>query len=236
MEARSEAPRAPAPPPRSAPSQPTTSEKAQPQPQIAGATTFEDYPRATFVSTARDAISTFSLDTDRTSFHLALNWARNSFRVEPDSVRAEEWVNAFNYDYVFPLREDSFAITSDVVPHPLDSELHLARISFQAAELINDDTPVNVTLVLDASGSMRNGNRVAIAREAAESIRRSLRAQDRIAVVHFTTDVIRQYTVEHTVPDDSNVSWSIDRLRPSGSHQRAGGSQSRCAACRPHPR
>ena len=214
MEARSEAPRAPAPPPRSAPSQPTTSEKAQPQPQIAGATTFEDYPRATFVSTARDAISTFSLDTDRTSFHLALNWARNSFRVEPDSVRAEEWVNAFNYDYAFPLREDSFAITSDVVPHPLDSELHIARISFQAADLVHDDTPVNVTLVLDASGSMERGNRVAIAREAAESIRRSLRPQDRIAVVHFTDNVISQYTVEHTVPDDSNVAWSIGRLAP----------------------
>ena len=102
-EAEREAPRAPAPAARSAPSRPTTTEKAQPQPQIAGATTFKDYPRATFVSTARDAISTFSLDTDRTSFHLALNWARNSFRVEPDSVRAEEWVNAFNYDYAFPL-------------------------------------------------------------------------------------------------------------------------------------
>ena len=217
MEARSEAPRAPAPPPRSAPSQPTTSEKAQPQPQIAGATTFKDYPRATFVSTVRDAISTFSLDTDRTSFHLALNWARNSFRVEPDSVRAEEWVNAFNYDYAFPLREDSFAITSDVVPHPLDSELHIARISFQAADLVHDDTPVNVTLVLDASGSMERGNRVAIAREAAESIRRSLRPQDRIAVVHFTDYVISQYTVEHSDPSESTVAWSIERLAPHGS-------------------
>ena len=217
MEARREAPRAPAPPPRAAPSQPTTSEKAQPKPQIAGATTFKDYPRATFVSTARDAISTFSLDTDRTSFHLALNWARNSFRVEPDSVRAEEWVNAFNYDYAFPLREDSFAITSDVVAHPLDSELHIARISFQAADLVHDDTPVNVTLVLDASGSMERGNRVAIAREAAESIRRSLRPQDRIAVVHFTDNVISQYTVEHSDPSESTVAWSIERLAPHGS-------------------
>ena len=223
MEAASEAPRAPARQPRpapkseAAPASSTSSEQAQQQPQIAGATTFKDYPRATFVSTARDAVSTFSLDTDRTSFHLALNWARSDYRVDPNSVRAEEWINAFNYDYVFPLRDDSFAIASDVVEHPLDSELHLARISFQAADLVHDDTPVNVTLVLDASGSMGSGNRVAIAREAAESIRRSLRAQDRIAVVHFTTDIIRQYTVEHTDPDDSNVTWSIDRLAPTGS-------------------
>ena len=187
------------------------------QPRTAGATTFQDYPRATFITTARDAVSTFSLDTDRTSFHLALNWAQSNYRVEPDSVRAEEWINAFNYSYAFPLREDSFAITSDVFDHPLDNDLHLARIAFQAADFAYDDTPVNVTLVLDASGSMSSGNRVAIAREAAESIRRSLRGQDRIAVIHFTTRVLNQYTVEHRDPDDSDVTWSINQLAPHDS-------------------
>ena len=200
-----------------APSRSSTNQPAVQQPRTAGATTFQDYPRATFVTTARDAVSTFSLDTDRTSFHLALNWAQSNYRVEPDSVRAEEWINAFNYNYAFPLREDSFAITSDVVDHPLDNDLHLARIAFQAADFAYDDTPVNVTLVLDASGSMSSGNRVAIAREAAESIRRSLRGQDRIAVVHFTTRVLNQYTVEHRDPDDSDVTWSINQLAPHDS-------------------
>ena len=200
-----------------APSRSSTNQPAVQQPRTAGATTFQDYPRATFVTTARDAVSTFSLDTDRTSFHLALNWAQSNYRVEPDSVRAEEWINAFNYNYAFPLREDSFAITSDVFDHPLDNDLHLARIAFQAADFAYDDTPVNVTLVLDASGSMSSGNRVAIAREAAESIRRSLRGQDRIAVVHFTTHVLNQYTVEHRDPDDSDVTWSISRLAPHDS-------------------
>ena len=200
-----------------APSRSSTNQPAVQQPRTAGATTFQDYPRATFVTTARDAVSTFSLDTDRTSFHLALNWAQSNYRVEPDSVRAEEWINAFNYNYAFPLREDSFAITSDVFDHPLDNDLHLARIAFQAADFAYDDTPVNVTLVLDASGSMSSGNRVAIAREAAESIRRSLRGQDRIAVIHFTTRVLNQYTVEHRDPDDSDVTWSINQLAPHDS-------------------
>ena len=200
-----------------APSRSSTNQPAVQQPRTAGATTFQDYPRATFITTARDAVSTFSLDTDRTSFHLALNWAQSNYRVEPDSVRAEEWINAFNYSYAFPLREDSFAITSDVFDHPLDNDLHLARIAFQAADFAYDDTPVNVTLVLDASGSMSSGNRVAIAREAAESIRRSLRGQDRIAVIHFTTRVLNQYTVEHRDPDDSDVTWSINQLAPHDS-------------------
>ena len=183
---------------------------------LPSATTFQDYQRSRFVSAAEDSVSTFSLDTDRTSYHLALNWARSGYEVEPDSVRAEEWINAFNYRYDRPLRQDSFGITTDVFMHPLDSRKHLARIAFQAPEM-QDDTPLNVTLVLDASGSMSNGDRVSIAREAAESIRRSLGGRDRIAVVHFTTEVIGELTVEHSNPDDRDVRRSIDQLAPHNS-------------------
>ena len=183
---------------------------------LPSATTFQDYQRSRFVSAAEDSVSTFSLDTDRTSYHLALNWARSDYEVEPDSVRAEEWINAFDYRYDRPLRQDSFGITTDVFMHPLDSRKHMARIAFQAPEM-QDDTPVNVTLVLDASGSMRSGDRVSIAREAAESIRRSLGGRDRMAVVHFTTEVIGELTVEHSNPDDRDVRRSIDQLAPRGS-------------------
>ena len=180
------------------------------------ATTFKDYQRSRFVSASRDRISTFSLDTDRTSFQLAFNWARQGYEVDPDSVRPEEWINAFDYGYEHPAHLDNFRIVTDLVRHPLDDRKHLARIGFQAPDF-RDDRPLNVTLVLDASGSMREGNRVAIAREAAESIRQGLRRRDRIAVVHFTDDVIDGYTVEHRRPDDRDVRNSIGRLAPHGS-------------------
>ena len=174
-------------------------------------TTFRDYSRLPFVSASVDPVSTFSLDVDRTSYLLALTWAKNHYNVEPDSVRAEEWVNAFDYDYALPDDTGSFGITTAAARHPLETSLHLVRIAFQAPQ-IPDDTPLNVTLVLDASGSMSGGNRVAIARAAAETIRQSLSARDRIAVVHFTTGVLHAYTVEHTTPDDADVVSSIARL------------------------
>ncbi len=180
------------------------------------ATTFQDNRRQPVVATADDAVSTFSLDTDRTSYQLALTWAQQGYDIEPDSVRAEEWINAFNYQYAPPVDAWGFAITSDLVAHPLDERKHLVRIGFQAAE-VADDRPLNVTLVLDASGSMGDGNRVDIARAAAETIRQSLRPQDRVAVVHFTTDVIRELTVEHSQPDSDSVWRSISRLSPHGS-------------------
>lgn len=188
---------------------------ATPQQQPAD-TTFQNYGRTPLVDTSVDAVSTFSLDADRTSYYVALAWARDGYAVEPDSVRAEEWINAFNYGYETPTHGRAFAITSAVVRHPFDSERYLARIAFQAADL-RDDTPLNVTLVLDASGSMDEGDRVAIAREAAETIRRSLSSRDRIAVVHFTTNVIDALTVEHREPDHEDVASSIRNLVPHAS-------------------
>ena len=183
-------------------------------PNQPGATTFEE--RQPLTEASEDAVSTFSLDSDRTSFQLALNWARSGYQVDPASVRAEEWVNAFDYGYEPPSVDDRFAITSDLFEHPLDGGRYMARVTFKAPEVVTDG-PLNVTLVLDASGSMSNGNRVAIAREAADAIRRSMDHDDRISVVHFTTDVIHGLTVENAGPDDRVVTDSIARLAPHDS-------------------
>ena len=196
------------------PSEPSAEEKAT-RPDQPPATTFQDYERTGVVDTSTDAVSTFSLDTDRTSYFLALTWVRDGYTVNPDSVRAEEWINSFDYDYAEPGDDSRFAITSDLVRHPLESGWHLARVALQAPDL-RDDRPLNVTLVLDASGSMGTGNRVAVARAAAEAIRQSLGPDDRIAVVHFTRSVLDQYTVEHSGPGDEDVVWSIRQLTPHG--------------------
>ena len=191
---------------------PQTSQRQSSQP---GATTFQNTTRSNFALTSQDDTSTFSLDTDRTSFQLALNWTRSGYEVDPASVRAEEWINAFNYGYEMPRQDDSFNIQTDVIEHPLDENLHLARVAFQAPE-IAVDLPLNVTLVLDGSGSMSSGNRVEIAREAAETIRTSLGRDDRMSIVHFDDEVKRQLTVEDDDPGSRSIRNSIDDLRPAG--------------------
>ena len=191
-----------------------------PEPEEPGEVTFEDYRRAGYVPTEWDDTSTFSLDADRTSFGLALNWAKSGYEIEPDSVRAEEWANSFDYRYRRPRDADRFAITTDVVRHPLDNGKHLVRIGFQAPDweaAAGGERPLNVTLVLDSSGSMSEGNRVAIARSAAETIRRSLRPRDLISVVQFSEDVLYDLSVPHASPDDERIAHSISRLEPYSS-------------------
>ncbi len=185
------------------------------QPSQPGATSFQNTVRSNFAITTHDDTSTFSLDTDRTSFQLALNWTRSGYEVDPASVRAEEWINAFNYGYEMPRHDDSFNITSDVFEHPLENGLHLARVAFQAPE-ITADLPLNVTLVMDGSGSMSDGNRVEIARQSAETIRNSLGRDDRVSIVHFDDEVKGRFTVKDEGPDRRSVRNSIRNLRPDG--------------------
>ena len=198
---------------------PTPVSHWQPQPsggETPHTVTFQDYARSRMVHTRQDAISTFSLDTDRTSFQLALNWTRNGYEVDPVSVRAEEWINAFDYGYDTPSHPDRFNIATDVFPHLVDGGRHMARIAFQAPEATRA-APMNITLVLDASGSMRDGNRVEIARAAAESIVGSLDNSDRVSIVHFTTDVLPEYTVHWDRPRSLRVRSSIGNLEPHDS-------------------
>ena len=179
-------------------------------------TTFEDSDRSEWALTAEDEMSTFSLDTDRTSFQLAHNWSRAGYPVVPDSVRAEEWVNAFEYGYPDPTDDTEFEISTNITHHPLNPNLRLMRLAFQAP-VVDDDPDLNVTLVLDASGSMADGNRVSIARAAAEALRESLGQNDRISIVHFTTDVIDEFTVRNVRPDDLVAINSIAQLQPHDS-------------------
>ena len=58
---------------------------------------FVDVGDSTFVATADDAESTFALDVDTGSFTVAQAFLDEGTRPDPDAIRTEEWVNAFDY-------------------------------------------------------------------------------------------------------------------------------------------
>lgn len=149
------------------------------------------------VSSSLDPISTFSLDTDRASFQRALQETQDGYQIDPADVRAEEWINSLNYGYPRPSRPDEFAVHSEVFQHPDTPGMHLARVGIQAPDA-QKRRPVNVTLLLDTSGSMSDGNRLDIAERAARTIVDNLRDSDRVAVVKFDDQVV--FSQSHISP------------------------------------
>ena len=192
----------------------TASTAPRPAPRTVPRDTATSGPQP-MVSAAQDPVSTFSLDTDRASYQRSLQLAQSGYDIDPADVRAEEWINSLGYGYPKPSRSDEFAIHTDVFQHPDTQGMHMARIGIQAPDA-QERRPVNITLVLDSSGSMRDGNRVEIARQAAYAILENLTGSDRIAVIHFEESVIREKTVTHTQPNDRDVRRTIDNLDPGG--------------------
>lgn len=145
------------------------------------------------VNASLDPVSTFSLDADRASYHRALTLARQGTPIHPADVRAEEWINALDYGYA-PARGNNFGLNIDLFQHPDTPGMHMARLGLKAPDHQGPLPQVNVTLVIDTSGSMREGNRIAIAQETARTITGSLKHDDNVAVVTFSQNV------NHVIP------------------------------------
>ncbi len=64
--------------------------------------TFENYGVRPFVDPDDDPLSTFALDVDTGSYTIARRWLSEGVLPEADSVRVEEFVNYFDYDYDAP--------------------------------------------------------------------------------------------------------------------------------------
>ena len=183
--------------------------------QQPGNVTFRDYQRSRTAVTSEEDTSTFSLDTDRTSYQLALNWSRHGYPIDPTSIRTEEWINSISYQYPEPGAPDEFGVNTHLTQHPLEEDAQILSIGLQAPGVENGETQMNVTLVMDASGSMSEGNRIEIAREAATTVVRSMNQDDLVSVVHFNEWVIHEHTVESNSPGDQQVLQSIAALSPN---------------------
>ena len=109
--------------------------------------TFVDAGTSGVVETADDPRSTFALDVDTGSLGVARALLTEGQRVPAAAIRPEEWINAFPYGDPAPTDAD-LAVTAETAPG-------LVRVGVAAREVAPVDRPrVNVTLVVDRSGSM----------------------------------------------------------------------------------
>ncbi len=183
---------------------------------------FQDYGIRDFVDTDDDPLSTFALDVDTGSFTIGRQYLDDGSLPPRESVRVEEYVNAFDYDYDEPRRE-SLGISIEGGPSPFDDDNHLVRIGIQSERLDEDDRPAAaLTFVIDTSGSMDQGGRLELVKEALEELVEELDESDTVAIVEFDDDP--SIVLEPTRVDDvDDILRAINRLSPGGSTNVEGG-------------
>lgn len=177
--------------------------------------TFEDYGVRPFVETVRDPFSTFALDVDTASYSIAQQWLSEGQMPPAESVRVEEFVNSFDYDYSAP--GNGLNVAVDAGPSPFDTNNIIVRLGVQAEEVANRDRPdASLTFVIDTSGSMDRDNRIGLVKIALERLVNELDEDDSVAIVTYSdgATVLLEPT---SVRNRDQILDAIDELRTNGS-------------------
>jgi len=138
------------------------------------------------VQTHEHAFSTFSLNVSDVSFKLAAASLEKGVMPEPAGIRAEEFINAFDYRDPEPAPGAPFAFAWERVRYPFAHNRDLLRFSLKTASQGRQaGRPLNLVLLLDNSGSMERADRVRIIHEALRVLAAQLQPQDMLSVVTF---------------------------------------------------
>ena len=185
-------------------------------------TTFEDERFSGYVDAASDPLSTFALDVDNGSYRIAQAYVAQGTRPPPESVRAEEWVNAFAYGDPAPTEAD-LAVRAESGVRTDAGGAQLVRVAVTAREVAAAERPsVNLTLVVDRSGSMGEGNRIGLVKDSLALLAESLRPDDTVSVVGFD-DRVELLLPPTPVSESERVLASVEDLYPRGSTNLADG-------------
>ena len=139
-----------------------------------------------FKSVSRDPLSTFSIDVDTASYSNVRRFITYSQLPPKDSVRIEEMINYFSYDYPQPKGEHPFSITTEISGCPWNAENRLIHIGLQGKSLDYDNLkPSNLVFLIDSSGSMSDVNKLPLLRKSLKMLLKEMGKRDRIAIVAY---------------------------------------------------
>ena len=180
-------------------------------------TFFEHYGVNPFVDTEDDHLSTFAIDVDTASYAVARFFVQDGYLPDPASVRVEEFVNYFDYDYETPT-EGAFAIHIEGSPSRFGNERHwLLRVGLQG-ETVPEEERKDATLVfaIDVSGSMDRGDRLGLVKESLALLVEQLRPKDEVGIVVYGSQ--GRVLLEPTDGGEKeSVIGAINALQPGGS-------------------
>ncbi|MCP4966325.1 MAG: DUF3520 domain-containing protein [bacterium] len=152
-------------------------------------TEFDDYGMNPFEDPIDEPLSTFAVDVDTGAYTLMRAWVNDGYLPDPESVRVEEYVNYFEGGYAAP-EDSTFAVYADGGPAPFwDSRNDILRIGIQAREVANRQRQdVNLTLVVDVSGSMSDQGKLRMVKDSLEILIDELDRFDTVAIVSYNTN------------------------------------------------
>ncbi len=185
---------------------------------------FKNYGVNPFVETRTDRFSTFAADVDRASYTIARDYLHRGLLPPFEAVRVEEIIAYFPDRYA-PPKEDAFAVYSEMAPSPFDKGFQLLRIGLKGREIPDAlRKPLNLTFVIDVSGSMQMENRLGLVKRMLQMLASKMRPDDKIGFATFA-DAGRELLAPTSARESSAIYSAISTLSAGGSTNVAEGLQ-----------
>jgi Ca-activated chloride channel homolog len=169
-------------------------------------------------STAQEPVSTFSIDVDTASYAFARRMINSGRLPQKDSVRVEEFINYFPYNYPKPDSiETPFRPTITVTPSPWNAKNRLVHVAVQGYALQSAERPrANLVFLIDVSGSMSSDDRLPLVKNALRLLVDELKPEDTVALVTYASG--SGVALEPTkIADKGRILAAIDSLGAGGS-------------------
>lgn len=145
-----------------------------------------------YVNVMQEPLSTFAADVDTASYSNLRRMIRDGWDLEnlPEgSVRIEEMLNYFHYDFAEPKGQEPFGVTTQLGPCPWNEEAELLMIGLKTESVDYDYAPAsNLVFLLDVSGSMGDPDKLPLLQESFATLTDNLTNKDRISIVTYAEE------------------------------------------------
>ena len=179
-----------------------------------------------FFNVMESPLSTFAADVDTASYSNMRRFVNEGYGLydfPAGSIRAEELINYFKYDYAAPKNGDRFGVDAQVSDCPWNKNNKLMILGVNTKELKEKNRPdSNIVFLLDVSGSMSSANKLPLLKDAMELLADNLTENDRVSIVTYAsgTDVI----IDGVSGDQTNkINRAFEKLKAGGSTNGEGG-------------
>lgn len=198
--------------------QPAPMPADQMQPQEENRDRIETFKTNPVHEAAQDPVSTFSIDVDTASYSFVRRSLKEGILPDPDTVRVEEMINYFPYDWKGPDSASTpFNSTVTVMPTPWNQRTKLMHVAIKGFDVKPAEAPkANLVFLIDVSGSMDEPDKLPLLKSAFRLLVSKLKADDTVSIVTYAGNA-GTVLMPTKAAEKQKILAAIDNLEPGGS-------------------
>ena len=178
---------------------------------------FDEIKDNDFIKTSDQNVSTFSIDADGAAYGYMRKLLSKGMLPVASSVRIEEYLNYFTFNYADPTGDHTVAINSEVGPCPWNEGHFLVRLGLKGKSMdLSQTPPANFVFMVDVSGSMDSADKLGLLKTCLATLVDNLRPDDRVSIITYASKV--EKLIESTPASEANqIKEAIAKLNARGS-------------------